>query len=95
MDTSSIWTAERLGDMMMAAAHQWLDAHEAESREKVVGVVVSVCPNEKGEAAFVVGATHDIGNEAIVEILLRTINNLVPDESQLRLVVMPKMGGMG
>lgn len=87
--------AEQLGNMMMAAAHQWLDIHEAQRDERVVGVVVSVCPGENDEAAFVVGATHNIGNEAIVEILLRTINNLIPDEAQMRIVVVPKSGGRG
>lgn len=93
---TSAKNATTLGDSMMLAAGQWLEVHEGSDEHKdVIGIVVSVCPEEDGTAEFVVGATHDITNEAIVEILLRVMNNLIPPESQLRMVVTPKSGGQG
>lgn len=93
---NGVETATQLGDAMMSGAHAWLDLHESSSdHERVVGLVVSVCPESDDSASFVVGATHDIRPEAMVEILLRVMNNLVPPESQLRLVVTPRTGGQG
>ena len=88
-------TATELGDAMMNAAHSWLDTHESKGdAEKVVGIVVAVCPDDSNGAEFAVGATHEIGTDAILEILLRVMNNLIPPESELRLVVGPDSEAM-
>lgn len=92
---SSTETATRLGDTMMDAAHQWLDEHEAQDgAEKVVGIVVAVCPDNDDRAAFAVGATHEVGTDTMLEILLRVMNNLIPPESELRLMVGPDSEAM-
>lgn len=88
---------ESFGEAVMMAADQWLDANEGkEDESNVVGIVVSVSPDYEDQGIdFAVGSTHNIGDEVIVEILLSVVNKILPTESQMRLVVTPKLEPKG